>query len=687
MKNDVSIKTQKWWENKTLRMIQTCLREIDMLDIKADGYVDELKKFKANVAMINTSGIIASYETKLPYHFQSPYLKGDSLKDIVIACHNADIKVIGRMDFTKIRQPIYEKNPEWAYISPKGKNISCNGDVHVCFNSKYQQEYAFEIIQETIKELDIDGIYLNMGGYMSAMDYANGWQGICQCEGCRQRFMEMFGMKLPKIPDNKDEVYQKYVLFQEETLREYRIRLEDFARAVKSDIFIDKQDFMRIEANTSFKEMMPNWQYNASALAKTAVSSRMADVIDIASVDFIDIPYRHVAVSPYQQELRLTQSLANGGSIDYFVIGRLDTHADKSGHESVKKIYQYHAQNEEEYRDLVSTAQIALIQIDSPLQLLRRKSEYRGWYNFLVENHFLFDSIIMKPGQTIHLNKYKVIILPDIRYITDEFALQIDNFVKLGGMVISVGNTGLYDSSEKLRDKPAINSLGIIKIESICSDMRSSYIKITDRDKYPRLPNTELVYVRGSYIYASYEKDVELHLNLIEPHMYAPPERAYYKSVSDHPGFTVNFYGKGRGVYIPWEPGREYAENGFMNLSNFIADFLETDLKIKPLGGNLSPMVEVTVMEKKDQSAIYVQLINSSGYTGNSYFEPITMHDIKIVVPYVGYPKSVTSLVTDKSCRFEVNNGSVSVKIEQLGLFEAIKIAPESAAERRCEKY
>jgi hypothetical protein len=674
MDNSTNIKNQKWWDNKTLRIIQTNLVETDMLDIKADIYVEELKKFKANVAMINTSGIIASYETKLPYHFQSPFLKGDSLKDIISACHAADIKVIGRMDFTKVRRPLYEIHPEWAYISPKGKIIDCNGDIHVCFNSRYQQEYALEIIKETILELDIDGIYLNMGGYMAAMDYANGWQGICQCDGCRQRFMDMYGMELPKLPDNKDQVYQKYVLFQERTLKEYHSRLVEFAKSVKPDIFIDKEDFLRVEANTSFKDMLPNWQYNASALTKTAVCSHMADVIDIASVNFIDIPYRHVAVSPYQQELRLAQSLANGGSIDYFVLGRLEKQADKSAQEPLKRIYHYHAQNEEEYRSLVSTAQIALIQKDYPLQRFRSKSEHRGWYNFLVENHFEFDSLLLKSAHSVQLDKYKTIILPDIKNVSEELAEKIDTFVEEGGTLISVGTTGFYDGAQLLRDKPAIKSLGINKIENICSDMRSSYIKITEREKYPRLVNTELVYVRGNYIYAKYDKDVEIHLNLIQPHMYAPPERAYYTTVSDYPGFTVNAYGKGRGVYIPWEPGKEFSENGFTNLTNFIADFLENELQIKPMGGNLSPMVEATVMEKKDHSATYVHLVNSSGYTGNSYYAPITMHDVEIVIPYEGCPESVTSLVTGKGSLYEVSDGHLTIKVGQLGLFEAIKI-------------
>ncbi len=671
-------KDHKWWEDKTLRMIQTCLREIDMLDIRADEYVKELRKFKANVVMINTSGIIASYDTKLPYHFKSPYLKGDILKDIVNACHDDNIKVIGRMDFTKVRKPLFEKNPEWAYISPKGKIIECNGDTHVCFNSRYQQEHAFQIMKETILELDIDGIYLNMGGYMSGMDYANGWQGICQCEGCRQRFLEMYGLELPKIEDKKDEIYQKYLLFQQQTLKEYHLRMEKFLRTVKPDLFIDKQDYLRIEANTSLNDRMPNWQYNASALTKTAVSSHMADVIDIASVNFIDVPYRHVAVSPYQQELRLVQSLANGGSIDYFVIGRLDNQADKSAQEPLKRIYHYHSQNEDEYKNLVSTAQIALIQIDSPLQLLRQKSEYRGWYNFLVENHFIFDSLLLKSSESIDLKKYKTIILPDIKHMSEAFAAQIDDFVKEGGTLISVGGTGIYDPSGELRDIPIIKSLGINKIQNICTDMRSSYIKITDKERYPRLNNTELVYVRGRYIYAEYEKNVELHLKLIEPHMYAPPERAYFTTVSDYPGFTVNVYGKGRGVYIPWEPGKEFSENGFTNLTNFIADFLAEELHVKPLGGKLSPMVEVTVMEKKDQSALYIHLVNSSGYTGNSFYAPVTMHDVEVVIPYTDYTESVISLITKEDCDYEARDGHLLIKIKRLGLFEVIKITYKS---------
>lgn len=674
MDNTNNINDKKWWNSKPLRMIQTCLREIDMIDIKADQYVEDIKKFNANVAMINTSGIIASYETKLPYHYKSPYLKGDSLKTIVDACHEAGIKVIGRMDFTKIREPLYDKHPEWAYLSPKGKTISCNGDIHVCFNSQYQQEYAFEIIRETIEQLDIDGIYLNMGGYMAAFDYANGWQGICQCDNCKKRFMDMYGLELPTVPDNNNPEYKKYLAFQGRTQKEYHQKLAKFVKEQKLDIFLDKLDFMRIEANTSFNDMMPNWKHNASALAKLGSGSKMADVIDVTSVDFIDIPYRHTAVSSYQQELRLVQSLANGGTLDYFVIGRLDKQADKSAHEPLKAIYKYHAENEKEYKDISSTAQIALIQQDTPLQLIRSSTESRGWYNFLVENHFVFDFIMMKSADSVNFDRYTTLILPSIKGISKEFAAKIDSFVKEGGTLISIGTSGLYDGQNLCEDGSLLKSLGINKIKDICSDMRSAYIRITDKEKYPKLSKTELVYVRGNYIYADYQKKVEQHLNLIEPHMYAPPERAYYTEVSNYPGFTLNNYGKGRSVHIPWEPGKEYSDNGFIILSNFIADLLENELQIKPLSGNLSPMVEATVMEKIDHSATYVHLVNSSGYSGNSYFAPITISDAVVGIPYSAEPTSVVGLVSGKRCEYEFKENQLLISVDKLGLFEVIKV-------------
>ncbi len=156
-----------WWQGYPWRLIQTNLREIDMLDISAEQVVRDMQAFDANILMINAAGIIASYPTDLPFHFQSPYLQGDSLAEIIDACHAADIRVFARTDFSKVRRPIYEANPEWAYVSPAGEIVDYNGDVACCLNGDFQQVYMFKILEELLSTHDFDGIFFNMGGYQT----------------------------------------------------------------------------------------------------------------------------------------------------------------------------------------------------------------------------------------------------------------------------------------------------------------------------------------------------------------------------------------------------------------------------------------------------------------------------------------------------------------------------------------
>ena len=74
---------EHWWQDFPWRMIQTNMREIDMQDIRTDRFVSDLKSFDANVVLINTGGIVVSYDTKVSDHPRSEYLQGDSLPCIM----------------------------------------------------------------------------------------------------------------------------------------------------------------------------------------------------------------------------------------------------------------------------------------------------------------------------------------------------------------------------------------------------------------------------------------------------------------------------------------------------------------------------------------------------------------------------------------------------------------------------
>ena len=664
-----------WWRAYPWREIQTNLREIDMADIRAEQVVADLQRFKATLLMINAAGIIASYPTDLPFHFQSPYLTGDSLEQIIAACHAAGIRVVARTDFSKLRQPIFDMHPEWAYRTANGEVAAYNGDVATCLNGDYQQEYALKIIEECLTKLDFDGIFFNMGGYQTR-DYSGNYFGICHCDRCRQRFDEMVHLPLPTQEDMDDPVYRKYVRFKQVTQLAHKGKVYNFIRNGWPHVAIAshrefRQGFYRQESNTAIERPLPHWQYNASDNTKWVTSSFPQMVSSNTTVDFIDFPYRHVAVSPHQQALRLAQSLANGGALDYYLIGRLDNHEDRSGYAPIQEIFHYHAANEESYQGLTSQAQIAVLH--GPLGNI---NEFRGWFRFLVEHHFCFDTLMEEVALELPLDKYRAIVLPDFQAISDALATRLDEFVAAGGVLIASGRSGFRDEDWEPRDQPVLRSLGIQQVHEVRTGdaTRSCYFKLTDKRDFPHMAESDLVYLDGPYIAATYGAEAQQHLNLIPPHWFGPPERCYYTEISDEPGYVVNKHGAGKAVYLPWLPGALFHRQGYPNTSDFVGDLVAHVAGIAPIGGNLSPMVEVTHYRNGADNFDLVHLVNTSGHFGTSFFAPVPMHDLVLTIPYAHRPNRVRGLVSGTEYAHEWASGQLTVHVPRVEKFEAVRV-------------
>jgi hypothetical protein len=661
-----SIIMTHWSNNYPWRQIQTNLPEIAMEDIDAERYVQDLKDMHATVAMINTSGIIASYKTDLPFHFQSPRLNGDSLEQIIAACHREGIKVVARTDFSKVRRPVYEQHPEWACIYPGGVIEEYNGNVHCCVNGDYQRIYAPKIIEETLTKLNVDGIFFNMGGY-STRNYDHKYLGMCQCENCQRGFKERFGLDLPEKEDMGDPVYRKYVVFKQQTTFERKQEIVRFIKTIQPDLMIDRSTeedfgFARSESNTEIDRPLPHWQYSGSDNSKRAVSSHPNLIASNTTVDFIGYYYRHVAVSPAQQELRLWQALAACAGLDYYLIGRLDNHRDRSGFEPVKRVFSFHEKHfEQTYKGLKPKASTLLVD----------GGEYRGWFRLLTETHVPFNAI--KPGNIMStdLSRYECVVLGNTKHLSDAEAQKVDDFVHAGGTLIATGETGFGDESYEERSSCALKSLGIKATETVDRNMRSALLEVMDKATFPSMADRDLLYFGDTFVFNQYEDSAQGMLRLIPPHQYGPPERCYWTEETDLPGLVVNTYGKGKAIYFPWMPGALFYREGYDNTIVFVRDVLEQVAQLETISG-LSPMVEATLATGKDFTLL--QLVNTSGHFGNSFYEPVTMADLEITVPLSEEPTQVTRLTDGADVPFTYNQGRATLSLSKLEFFEAIKM-------------
>jgi len=126
---------------------------------------------------------------------------------------------------------------------------------------------------------------------------------------------------------------------------------------------------------------------------------------------------------------------------------------------------------------------------------------------------------------------------------------------------------------------------------------------------------------------------------------------------------------------VPWLCGTLVHRHGHENTVAFAADVLEHHAGIEPLGGNLPPMVEATLLERADGTASLLHLINHSGRAGSRYVSPLAIRDLEVVLPLRTDPAAVTGLVSGRPCEWSSSGGQLSIRVPELGLFEALKIS------------
>ena len=202
--------------------------------------------------------------------------------------------------------------------------------------------------------------------------------------------------------------------------------------------------------------------------------------------------------------------------------------------------------------------------------------------------------------------------------------------------------------------------------------MRGSYFRIDDHDGFDRLEDTDLLYLDGPYVDAEYRPDVRRHLRLIPPGPFGPPERCTLEEPTGEPAMTTRAFGDGLVLFLPGRCGGLVERDGHPNTPGTLAHVLGNHAGVTPLGGNLSPMVEVTLFERPDRDLL-LHLVNASGHFGVREVAPVPMRDAEVVIPFDGEPMAVTGLVGG-ACRWSSTDGRLPIRVPELGLFEAVKI-------------
>jgi hypothetical protein len=671
-----------WWQKEPIRLVQTNLREIDARRNPRE-IVREVKAFGANAILFSVGGIVSYYPSRLKYQTPSPYIEGrDFVGEALDEAKKQGLRFIARLDLSKAHRHVYEAHPEWFFRRWDGKPQIYNGLYSTCVNGGYSQRYAFEIMQEVLDRYDVDAFFFNMFGYKS-YDYSGNYHGLCQCENCGRRFREMFGHALPQKESLDDPVYLDYIEFKRLTANALTEAVADFIHRKPDTALVNYQvqfaDVVRSESNSAVDRPLPVWQLSGSDNVKRVRGTFPDKPNCNAAVYFVDIPYRFASVSPQQTALRLAQDLAHGGDIDLYVLGTLQQE-DRMALGSAKEIYRFAQAHQESYHGWSSLAKVCLLY---PARSFSYKTStqaaYRGLFRLLSQNHILFDCahdlILDQENADAFLRKYELLVLPGAACLSDKQLAAIDRYVQNGGRVLATGETALYTGLGRPRNRYGLDCLGAERVLTRRDDMRSAYFRVNDKGMMGQLPDTDLIFVDGYYLYTALREGATTSLTLVPPCTYGPPEKCFIDKIESEPPGVIWFeHGAGRSAYLPWMIDSLYYRHSAPGHEKALLSLVLDLFPERQVVTDANPQVEFALFAR-GQDRYVLNVVNTSGHHGTAFFPPVTMHDIRIEVRL---PTAVDTAFSLKLAQpldlAQEEGGWTCFTLPRLGLFDTIEI-------------
>lgn len=665
-----------WWKKNNLRVIQYNLPAYEAATINPDSLVQDLKTYGANTLILNAGGIMAFYPTQLPFQYINPYMKPNQLGDIIKRCHQNNIHVIARFDFSRIDKSIFEQHPDWAFIDKNGHRMVSTDKYGASINAPYVQDKAFEIIAEVIQLYPVDGIFLNAPGYLTSNSYEGIYHGIDQNEWDRKRFELLTGeKKLPLEENPKDTLFQKYQWFKAHTTHLWYLKLFGVVKSRNQNIAIctytgDHVDITRHESQTN---VLPYYPYNSSDNVNSSVTSYPDLVVSNAHIQQISFQSRYNAVEPEETEIRLWENIANGSGLDMSMMGDMRDYEDERNYPVFKKIYHHHKQNEKYYGRYHSVAKVAVIE---PGWWPRGNimQEYRGIQLMLIENHIPFDRIESDQlvNLTTALSQYKAIVLPDITKLPDE-SIRVLKSINEQGTVLMATNSTLRENPQALQD------IFGAKVNTIIEDGTGQYLDVSQSENFPGLKGQKMIMLKfnlGEYDLSDCHERLFPFLKKGRP---GPPETIGGHDKTGFYGIGIKRNGLATNAIIPFNIGKLYYLHGYEEHKNIVIDLLRhlAPAIQEDITTDAHPRVETilnqfmyndsTTYSKPFKSdGMILHLMNTTGFGGNTYFSPSPQYNIKFKITTGFIPKTVFNLDDRKKIRYSYSGSFVSFSLAEL---------------------
>ncbi|WP_432545008.1 alpha-amylase family protein [Kineococcus sp. SYSU DK002] len=656
-----------WWDHP-FRTFQTNLREIDA-NLDVDAVVKFITGFGADAWLLNTGGIISNYPTDLEFQTRNPVLvqrpSGDLVGDAVTAAHAAGVRLLCRMDFSKVAPAIADAHPDWCFRGPDGHRQEYSGLVSVCPDGGYYQQGVQQVLDEIVDRYPVDGFFFNWFSF-NEVDYSRTYHGVCHCDACVDAYRAWGGGELPT--GRGAEGYPRWRVFARERLDELNRRLHDHLKARRPDVALiqgQHSDVVFHEANNAVgRDLWPTATGEAVSVART----HRPDVpVFVNSVAFVDMPYRLASEEPHTFAQYLVQAVSRSGYPSTYVMGTPDVipYAVLDG---ASAIVRFHREHHDVYDGLRPAAPVGVVRPDPLRTHLARaaaaRAEFEGLYLAAQRRQVPVDVLAEERLLEVLAGEhpYRVLVLGDLGPLPPGLVDALEDFVARGGRLLLTGSTGFRDGAQQ------IVGAGIGVVADLVQDeerLRNSYsVDPADVDQAAGAVRGRPVPVLGALHRVRARAGVEVPHRYLAPAPFGPPEKCYGGELSAD-ATTVR---APRVTTIPWTVGRAHREVELSLLADHVAGELRRLLAgDAPVVADLPERVEITL--GRNRSSNVAHLVNLTG-AGRRNFGPPSPVRGSLRIPGLAPGTSVRTLVAGTAVTADAT-GTAELPVE-LELFEVV---------------
>jgi hypothetical protein len=687
------------WFDKPMRWAQLTLVENDPGRYDARFWLDYFRRTHSDAACLSAGGCVAYYPTRVPLHYRSQWLgSSDPFGELVEGCRKLGMVVVARTDPHAAHQDVYDAHPDWIAVTADGKprrHWSMPELWVTCALGPYNFEFMTAVTREIVELYKVDGIF------------SNRWagSGMCFCEHCRRNFRDASGFDLPRSADPRDPARRAYILWKERRLFElWRVWDAAIRSANPNARYIanagggalSELDMKTIGelAPTLFADrqarsgVMPPWANGKNAKEYRATLGRKA-IGGIFSVG-VEEAYRwkDSVQSPAEIRLWALDGVANG--IRPWFTKFSGVLHDRRWLPVVEELYNWHYRNERYLRNEEPLARVALVYSQQTARFYggeraREKVENHalGWYQALVEARIPFEMAHDGLLDAEHLERFRVLILPNIAALSDAQCRQVREFAERGGGVVATYETSLYDEWGARRTDFGLAELfGAAFDGGVDQRMMNSYLRLQDTPRHPLLAgleDTERIINGVSRVrtrpMAAYPNPP---LTLIPSYPDLPMEEVFPRvERTDQPEAYARAFGKGRVVYFPWDIDRTFWEILAVDHARLLRNAVDWAAnEPRPVKVEGPGVLDVTVWRQKSSITVHlVNLTNAMMMKGPvREFVPLPAQRVSVKLPPGARARAVHLLGSGQPARFEQAAGEVRLTVPSILDYEAIAI-------------